>query len=401
MNKIKEALQEVNIYDYITPQALTAIKHLEGHYKGLVTPKRADGKNDVPTTFYGLTQNALNALKDLKNYGVKVPERLLKLQLKDVSEKDAREITGYCAVHNTKVIDSYFKDEGMEYFYKLPKEIRCGVLSVMHTGGVYKLGDSYKDPKAYGSLLKAIKTGSRERIARALISGADGRLMSPIDGSYKDGRKKRLLAGVRMMYDTECDSFSTQKKKDDTFKSWQNINTVRNFDTHLNSIYRAERLKELEDEDNWALAETKMADEISIMPQVEEQEPPIQETNTVKEKQDMLASQKPSAFTTAIKNLFTRNKGDNNYTGNIDLSNRPRVKNPDGSISTVRSMSYNEDGKEVLIPTVSDEGKIMEDNEAIDYWKKKGQNLGVFNSVDEANKAAEWIHKDQEKRIGV
>lgn len=66
--------------------------------------------------------------------------------------------------------------------------------------------------------------------------------------------------------------------------------------------------------------------------------------------------------------------------GNIDIHNRPVVKNSDGSISTVRSMSTNIDGREVLIPTVSDDGRIMSDDEAIDNFMQTGRHLGMFSS---------------------
>lgn len=84
-------------------------------------------------------------------------------------------------------------------------------------------------------------------------------------------------------------------------------------------------------------------------------------------------------------------------SGNIDLTNRPRVKNPDGSISTVRSMSANFDGQEVLLPTVSDDGRIMSDDEAIDQYRKSGRFLGKFGTVDEANAYADRLHREQEQ----
>lgn len=82
--------------------------------------------------------------------------------------------------------------------------------------------------------------------------------------------------------------------------------------------------------------------------------------------------------------------------GNVDLAKRPVVKNQDGSISTVRSMSFNEDGKEILVPTVSPDGRIMSDDEAIDFYHKTGQNLGVFASPDAATKYAETLHNQQD-----
>lgn len=83
--------------------------------------------------------------------------------------------------------------------------------------------------------------------------------------------------------------------------------------------------------------------------------------------------------------------------GNINLYDRPLVKNSDGTTSTVRSMSFNDGQNEILIPTVSDSGRIMSNDEAIDNYYQTGKYLGKFNSIDEANSYAEQLHKQQDK----
>jgi hypothetical protein len=81
--------------------------------------------------------------------------------------------------------------------------------------------------------------------------------------------------------------------------------------------------------------------------------------------------------------------------GNINLNNRPVVKNADGTISTVRSMSINVDGREVLIPTVSDDGRVMTDEQAVEQFRRTGKHLGVFKSPEAATRYAEQLHNDQ------
>jgi hypothetical protein len=86
--------------------------------------------------------------------------------------------------------------------------------------------------------------------------------------------------------------------------------------------------------------------------------------------------------------------------GNIDMNTRPNVKNADGSISTVRSMGVNIDGKEVLIPTVSDDGRIMSDAESIANYQRSGKHLGKFSTPEASNAFAQNLHESEARRTG-
>lgn len=78
--------------------------------------------------------------------------------------------------------------------------------------------------------------------------------------------------------------------------------------------------------------------------------------------------------------------------GTLDQGNRPVVMHPDGNYSTLYSASFNENGKEVLVPTVSLDGHMMNLKQAIDNYHQTGQHLGKFATPQAADAAGEGMH---------
>lgn len=83
--------------------------------------------------------------------------------------------------------------------------------------------------------------------------------------------------------------------------------------------------------------------------------------------------------------------------GNIDLDNRPIVMRG-GRLSTVRSISVNFDDKEVVIPTISDDAKELDEMQAIELYERTGKHLGKFDTPENAITYAQALHAQQEKR---
>jgi hypothetical protein len=92
--------------------------------------------------------------------------------------------------------------------------------------------------------------------------------------------------------------------------------------------------------------------------------------------------------------------------GNIDLEARPVVRRSGGVTATVASKSFgylDQDkssptfGKtlEVLLPTISDDGKDLTDIEAKGLYERTGRHLGKFLTSRQATGYAKKLSKDQ------
>ena len=82
--------------------------------------------------------------------------------------------------------------------------------------------------------------------------------------------------------------------------------------------------------------------------------------------------------------------------GNIDLYNRPVVKNADGTISTVQTMTDQDvDGMWINYPSIGPNGERWTREQAWQYYLATGQHLGKYRTLDEAVQAAIALHEDQ------
>jgi hypothetical protein len=96
-------------------------------------------------------------------------------------------------------------------------------------------------------------------------------------------------------------------------------------------------------------------------------------------------------------------------SGNIDLNNRPMIKNADGSVSSEYSTSFGDDkGREILVPTVvngkflTPDGKKPPEGSAAEktmfkraqqHYEQTGEHMGIFSSPDAADEYAQKVHE--------
>ena len=82
-------------------------------------------------------------------------------------------------------------------------------------------------------------------------------------------------------------------------------------------------------------------------------------------------------------------------SGNVNLYDQPIVQNQDGTTSTVDSSSYRINGEEVLLPSVTPDGRHLRNPQAIiDEFMKTDRHLGKFQTPEAATAYAKQLHED-------
>lgn len=82
----------------------------------------------------------------------------------------------------------------------------------------------------------------------------------------------------------------------------------------------------------------------------------------------------------------------------LDFEIRNRVTNPDGSVSTIKTMSFNDGTGEILIPTVV-ENRLLSEEDAIRHYEETGESFGTYGSVEDADKMAQYLHLLHEQKL--
>lgn len=115
-----------------------------------------------------------------------------------------------------------------------------------------------------------------------------------------------------------------------------------------------------------------------------------------------LQAQKDVPAVRGIVDMATRPQDDPGLVqpGNINLLDVQPVADPaTGQPMTVKSMSFEQDGKQILIPTVVG-GKALTPDQAIAQYNKPpeqggGKHFGIFDTAENANAASESLHQKQ------
>lgn len=269
--------------------------------RGLEIIKNAEGGRTKDTNLYGITQAGLDGLETLTNrYGIKVPDWAIGADVMKLSENQCREVAGYIAALNTRLVDTFSKTNN---FSTLPLETKTGFLTYLHNESPYRLRKSFAKGMP-GSFLKAVQTGNPYEMGVALMSNSDG---SPLEN---DGFARRKMIAL-MAIGNKNYTFDAGQERDLDIRRKQPRfyeETQKRVRRLANDWYvpRQEIQERYQNPMQW-LKSTKTPDELKSESQMTE------ENNS---KTGFFAN-----LTNNIKNLFTNSEENTNVAqGNQDIN---------------------------------------------------------------------------------
>ena len=194
----KEAMKEEDPDNYINARGLEIIRVAEGHNKGYDAGSK--------TTYYGITQAGIDGLEALQRvYKVKLPEWIRDAKVDKITEKQAKDLTKWNAMLNTKLIEDFSSSPN---FTKLSLDTRSAFLTYFHNVSPYSMRKSFDENKP-GSFLRAVRTGNPYLMGQSLISRADGSSL----GDINDGYKRRAMMAVMAVGNKDF-TMSIQQERD-------------------------------------------------------------------------------------------------------------------------------------------------------------------------------------------
>jgi hypothetical protein len=87
----------------------------------------------------------------------------------------------------------------------------------------------------------------------------------------------------------------------------------------------------------------------------------------------------------------------NSSEGNIDVSSRKTIKLSNGEIELFKPMAFRNAGKVIVVPTITEGGKLLTESGAINKYFETGMHLGIFDDMSEAKVRIEQLEKERFK----
>ena len=88
---------------------------------------------------------------------------------------------------------------------------------------------------------------------------------------------------------------------------------------------------------------------------------------------------------------------DTSTLGNMDTTSRKPIKLSNGEIELFKPMAFRNSGKVIVVPMITDGGKLLTESGAINKYFETGMHLGIFNNMTDAKRLIEELEEQRFK----